>query len=292
MSYCRVHLTYQKRWELIMSKNFLPYDAASKIKSLYPEIKPLIGIVLGSGLGSMSQEIEDRQVIPYDALPGFPEVSVDGHGGNLILGRIHGVDVVCLEGRAHTYESGNHDVVKTYIRTLKLLGCQYFLATNASGSLRKDIGPGELVLVSDHINFQGSNPLVGPNDEDFGPRFQPMDDTYDKNMRSSLHNIAKAAGINLHDGIYISVLGPSYETAAEIRAFRTLGADVIGMSTVPEVIIAKHCGLKIAVIATVTNYATDITDESHDHNAVVAMANKASEKLKQIVKTFVKSLPK
>lgn len=270
-----------------MSNNSLPFDAASKIKSLYPNYQPKFAIVLGSGLGPLAKELDDRVAIPYDALPGFPVVSVDGHGGNLILGRISGVDVVCLEGRAHTYESGNHDVVKTYVRTLKVLGCEYFIATNASGSLRKEVGPGELVLVSDHINFQGSNPLVGPNDEDFGERFTPMDDTYNPEMRAGFKAIAKDNDIVLHDGVYISVLGPTYETAAEIRAFRTLGADVIGMSTVPEVIVAKHCGLKIAVIATVTNYATDIACESHDHNQVVQMANQASAKLQTLVKGYV-----
>lgn len=270
-----------------MSNNSLPFDAASKIKSLYPEYQPKIAIVLGSGLGPLANELDDRKSIPYDALPGFPVVSVDGHGGNLILGRINGVDVVCLEGRAHTYESGNHDVVKTYVRTLKVLGCEYFIATNASGSLRKEVGPGELVLISDHINFQGSNPLVGPNDEDFGPRFMPMDDTYHPKMREAFKQIATDNDITLHDGVYISVLGPSYETAAEIKAFRILGADVIGMSTVPEVIVAKHCGLKIAVIATVTNFATDIASESHDHNQVVQMANQASIKLQTLVKGFV-----
>lgn len=273
-----------------MSNHPEPYECAKKIKALYPEYKPQVGIVLGSGLGGLAQELEDSVTISYSDLPGFPEVSVDGHGGNLLLGRIHGIDVVCLEGRAHKYESGHHQPVKTYVRTLKLLGCEYFIATNASGSLRREVGPGELVLLSDHINFQGSNPLVGPNDDDFGPRFLPMDDTYNKTMRESFHDLAREQKIDLHDGVYISVLGPSYETAAEIRAFRQWGADVVGMSTVPEVIIAKHCELKIAVIATVTNYATDIADTSHDHNEVVAMANQASVKLKGLIKGFIKGL--
>lgn len=273
-----------------MIPDSLPKQATDKILSLYPDAKPRIGIVLGSGLGQLTSDLDNKRIIPYTALPGFPETSVDGHGGNLILGEFHGVEVVCLEGRAHTYESGHYDHVKTYVRTLKSLGCEYFLATNASGSFRQEVGPGELVLVTDHINFQGNNPLIGPNDDEFGPRFPAMDDTYHPEMREQLHEKAKRLGIPLHEGVYISVLGPSYETVAEIKAFRLLGADVIGMSTVPEVIIAKHCGLKIAVIATVTNYTTDLATESHSHDDVVAMANKASQNLQRLVKAYIETL--
>jgi xanthosine phosphorylase len=275
-----------------MISSSLPMQAANKIKALYPDINPRIGIVLGSGLGKLTESLQDRKKIPYAELPGFPNTSVDGHGGNLIIGRIENTDVVCLEGRSHTYENNRYDEVKTYVRTLKCLGCEYFLATNASGSFRKEVGPGELVLVSDHINFQGGNPLSGPNDDEFGPRFTPMDDTYHPLMRDAIKEKAKALNIPLHEGIYISVLGPSYETVAEIKAFRLLGADVIGMSTVPEVIVAKHCGLKIAVIATVTNYTTDLATESHAHDDVVAMANKAAVNLELLVKAYIVDLSK
>ncbi len=234
--------------------------------------------------------MSDNVTIPYEALPGFPKASVKGHGGNLHLGKIGAVNVACLEGRSHTYETGSYEEVKTYVRTLKLLGCDYFLATNASGSLRKEVGPGELVMITDHINFQGQNPLVGPNDDDFGPRFPALDDTYNQQIQQKLLDHANDLGTILHKGVYISVLGPSYETAAEIRAFRLLGADVIGMSTVPEVLVAKHCGLKIAVIATITNFATDLASESHCHNEVVAMADKAAIKLQALVVEFIKNL--
>lgn len=273
-----------------MTTTSLPQQAANKLKDLFPNAKPRVGIVLGSGLGKLTDALEDKKSISYTELPGFPHTSVDGHGGNLILGRYHDTEVVCLEGRAHTYESGSYEDVKTYVRTLKCLGCEYFLATNASGSLRIDVGPGELVLVTDHINFQGGNPLVGPNDDEFGPRFPPMDDTYCVKLRKQLKAKASALGIRLHEGVYISVLGPSYETAAEIKAFRTLGADVIGMSTVPEVIVANHCGLKIAVIATVTNYATDLAQESHCHSDVVNVADKASTRLQTLIKAFINDL--
>lgn len=261
--------------------------AAAKIKEYLPSFKPSIGIVLGSGLGSFADQLEDAVSISYEQLPGFPKLTVHGHGGNLVLGHLNGVGVVCLQGRAHAYEGSNHDTVKTYVRTLKLLGCDYFLATNASGSLREDVGPGELMLITDHINMQPGNPLVGPNDEEFGPRFLPLDNAYDHGMRERLLMIAQQENISLNQGVYLAVLGPNYETAAEIRAFRILGADAVGMSTVPEVLIANHCGMKVAVIATITNYATGLSQTSHSHDAVVAMANQAAKKLNLLVKRFV-----
>lgn len=264
--------------------------AAAIIKKRMPSFKPTIGIVLGSGLGSFAEQLDDAVTINYEELPGFPILTVVGHGGNLVLGHLNGVGVVCLQGRAHSYEGANHDTVKTYIRTLKLLGCDYFLATNASGSLRKEVGPGELMLITDHINMQPGNPLVGPNDDAFGPRFLPLDNAYDHGLRERLLKIAEDEHITLNQGVYLAVLGPNYETAAEIRAFAIMGADAVGMSTVPEVLVANHCGMKVAVIATITNYATGLDHTSHSHDAVVAMASKAAEKLNRLVKRFVVEL--
>lgn len=266
------------------------HHAAEQIKQRAPHFKPVLGIVLGSGLGSFADQLEDAISISYDQLPGFPKLTVHGHGGNLVLGYHSGVGVICLQGRAHTYEGVDYEVVKTYVRTLKLLGCSYFFATNASGSLREDVGPGELMLITDHINMQPGNPLVGPNDDEFGPRFIPLDNAYDKGMRDKLLQIAHKENIALHQGVYLSVLGPNYETAAEIRAFRIMGADAVGMSTVPEVLVANHCGMKVAVIATITNYATGLAPSSHSHEAVVLTASKASEKLNRLVKQFIASL--
>ena len=275
---------------MIKTNSTSAHLAATKIKNLWPSFKPSIGIVLGSGLGSFADELDNAVSISYEELPGFPKLTVHGHGGNLVLGQLDGVGVICLQGRAHTYEGASHDTVKTYVRTLKLLGCDYFMATNASGSLREDIGPGELMLITDHINMQPGNPLVGPNDDDFGPRFLPLDNAYDQGLRDKLLMIAQQENISLHQGIYLSVLGPNYETAAEIRAFRILGADAVGMSTVPEVLVANHCGMKVAVIATITNYATGLSHISHSHEAVVAMANLAAVKLNLLVKRFVTEL--
>lgn len=268
----------------------LPHQAAEQIRQTMPSFKPLIGIVLGSGLGSFVEQLEDSVSIDYRTLPGFPEVTVHGHGGQLVLGYLSGVGVACLQGRSHPYEGQGYEAIKTYVRTLKLLGCTYFLATNASGSLREDVGPGELMLINDHINMQPGNPLVGPNDDQFGPRFFPLDNAYDHTVRAQLLSIAHEEKISLHQGVYLAVLGPNYETAAEIRAFRIWGADAVGMSTVPEVLLANHCGMKVGVIATITNYATGLSHVSHSHEAVVLMASQAADKLNRLVKRFVQGL--
>ncbi len=229
-----------------------------------------------------------RPLSPYDELPGFGQVTVHGHHGNLVLGFLSGVPVVCLQGRSHLYEGPQAlDTIKNYVRTLKLLGCDYFLATNASGSLQEEVGPGELMLIRDHINFQPTNPLVGPNDDAMGPRFYPLDQAYDEDFCNTIKNAAKQENITLHDGVYLAVLGPHYETAAEIKAFKILGADAVGMSTVPEVLVANHCGLRVGVIATITNYATGLAKTSHNHDSVVATANQAADKLNKLLRKIV-----
>jgi xanthosine phosphorylase len=276
---------------LSVMKNNSAHRAADMIKKMLPSFKPTIAVILGSGLGQFAEELEDSVSISYEDLPGFPKTSVKGHGGKLILGYWNGVGIVCLQGRAHTYEGIEHyETVKTYIRTLKVLGCSYFIATNASGSLREEVGPGELMLITDHINLQPSNPLIGPNDDEFGPRFYPLDNAYDLSMRERLLALAYENRIKLHQGVYISVLGPHYETAAEIRAFKILGADAVGMSTVPEVLVANHCGMKVAVIAIITNYATGLSKTSHSHDSVVQTASQAAEKLNTLLKQYIKGL--
>lgn len=266
--------------------------SAKYIQERVPHITPKIGIVLGSGLGGFTQHIEQAEVINYQDLRGFPHVTVQGHGGKLVIGFLSGVPVVCLQGRAHSYEGDTSETVKTYVRTLKLLGCDYFIATNASGSLRPEVAPGELMLITDHINMQASNPLVGPNDDAFGPRFYPLNNAYDTQLQHLLLTSAKDEAINLHQGVYISVMGPHYETAAEIRAFQRLGADAVGMSTVPEVLVANHCGMKVAVVAAITNYATGLDSTIHSHESVLQTALLAGEKLDRLIKQFVIRLGK
>jgi xanthosine phosphorylase len=264
--------------------------ARDRIKQRAPNFQATLGIVLGSGLGRFADQLDNAISISYSELPGFPKLTVPGHSGHLILGYLNEIGVVCLQGRPHSYEGTDQETVKTYVRTLRLLGCEYFLATNSSGSLLENIGPGELMLISDHINMQPSNPLIGPNDDEFGPRFIPLDNAYDQGMRARLLQIAHEENIPLHQGVYLAVLGPNYETAAEIRAFRILGADAVGMSTVPEVLVANHCGMKVAVLAIITNYATGLAKTSHSHESVVLTAAAASEKVNRLLKRFIAEL--
>lgn len=266
------------------------YAAAEKIKQIAPGFQPKLAIVLGSGLGGFAENLTDTVTISYTDLPGFPEVTVKGHGGELVLGFLNGVAVACLKGRTHSYEGNTHEIVKTYVRTLKLLGCDYFIATNAAGSLQLDAGPGELMLITDHINFQPTNPLIGLNDDDFGPRFLPLDNAYNEDIRNKLLSIAEQLDFPLYQGVYIAVSGPNYETAAEIRAFKILGADAVGMSTVPEVLIAHHCGMKVGVISIITNYATGLTTVSHNHEDVIAKAAHAAKRLVQLINVFISEL--
>lgn len=262
-------------------------QACELIQKKAPDFIPQIGIILGSGLGAFAEQMTKSVKISYKDLPGFPLCDVHGHAGSLSLGYIGDIGVACMQGRAHSYEGNQNEVVKTYIRTLKLLGCEKLIILNAAGSLREDVPPGELVLITDHINLQPTNPLVGPNDADFGPRFFPLDKAYDLQMRQDLLKIAHAKNIPLHQGVYIATLGPNYETAAEIRAFKVLGADVVGMSTVPEVLVASHCNLKVAVISTITNFATGLTAISHSHDEVVKTAIRAAEKIKILLCEYI-----
>jgi xanthosine phosphorylase len=261
--------------------------ALDVIHKLAPGLNPKIGIILGSGLGPLADEIEDAVKIPYHKLPGMPVSSVKGHDGELILGHHKGVAVACLNGRIHFYEGATPKDFKLFIRLIKCLGCSHLIITNASGSLRKEIPAGELVLISDHINFQGTNPLIGENDDEFGPRFFPTTEAYDPMMRDEFKKAAKKNGITLHDGVYFSVMGPYFETAAEIRAFRTLGADVIGMSTVPDVLVALHAGLKVNVISSISNLSADMNDEPLSHEITLKYVQMASDKLRQLVSTFI-----
>jgi xanthosine phosphorylase len=223
--------------------------------------RPQIAIVLGSGLGDVTQSMQVKDTIPYREIPDFFAGTVVGHDKQLVCGEWQGKKVVALQGRAHFYEGASVEAVQIMVRAMRDIGCEMWLATNAVGSLDPAIRPGQLVLINDHINFQGINPLVGANDEAVGPRFVALNDAYDADARQQLQEIAKQQDIALAEGVYIAVLGPSYETAAEIRAFRSWGADVVGMSTVPEVILARHCGMRVAVISTVTNMATGLSDD-------------------------------
>lgn len=269
-----------------------PRELSEFIVAKKINFKPKVAIILGSGLADFAEELQDKTILCYQELTGFPVSRVEGHPGKLILGYLDKVPVVCCQGRVHAYEGMQGKDFKLFIRTLKALGCESIVMTNATGSLRKDFHPGQLVLISDHINFQGTNPLVGSNDDEFGPRFFSMDEAYDKNFRAVLKKTAEKINVKLHEGIYFSVLGPNFETPAEIRAFRLLGADVIGMSTVPEVIVARHCGLKVAVISVITNLAAGLSQEIITHKGTLEFAAKASDNLRNLLKNAITELVK
>lgn len=263
------------------------HQALQVIRDRAPGIKPDIAMILGSGTGPVATAIEHPVIIPFSDLPGFHHTTVSGHSGNLYLGEIKGVTVACLQGRPHYYEGIAHSVFKTIIYALQLLGCKMLLSTNAAGSLRKDIKPGSLVLLKDHINLQFHNVLVGSNDDSFGPRFLALQEAYDKELREQLFTIAKRLNITLNEGVYIGVLGPAYETPAEIRAFRMWGADLVGMSTIPEVILAKHCGMQVAVISVITNLASDISDTEISHEDTIIQGERALEELVPLIVNFI-----
>jgi len=265
----------------------LAHQAAAKIAGLAPDFKPCLGLACGSGQGQLAEILERPVQINYSDLPGFNDCTVQGHTGSLCLGWTHGLPVACLQGRAHFYEGVSSDVMKTMIRTLKLLGCDVFLAVNAAGSLRAEVKPGALVMITDHINFQPFHPLLGPNDEEFGPRFVEMGEVYDLKLREQLTQTAERLQIPLEKGVYISTLGPTFETPAEIRAFRTLGADVIGMSTIPEVIIARHCGLQVIVISAISNLASGLSAVPLSHETTLKGARLAETKLTQLIQGFI-----
>ncbi|QTS84236.1 purine-nucleoside phosphorylase [Coxiella endosymbiont of Amblyomma nuttalli] len=266
---------------------FASYNAFKEIRHRAPNFQPKLAIVLGSGLGELSNEIEDTIIISYHELPGFYKSSIVGHAGNLHLGRIKDVPVACLSGRAHYYEGADNNVIKTMVRTIKLLGCETWLATNAVGSLREDIKPGTLVLVRDHINFQFNNVLTGQNEDDFGPRFVSMEDSYDPHFRTQFLEIANQLKIDLPEGVYFGVLGPAFETPSEINAYRILGADIVGMSTIPEVITARHCNMRVGVISVVSNFSAGITKEKVTHEQTLRGVKLATEKLTQLILTFI-----
>ena len=209
-----------------------------QFKRLLADKRPQTAVILGSGLGSVADAVEDPLTIDYAAIEGFPRTTVAGHSGKMIVGRLGQSEVLCLQGRFHLYEGHRPQVIAEVVNALKAVGVNRLIVTNAAGSLNPEFTPGSLMLIKDHINFSGQNPLVGANDESTGPRFPDMSNAYDRDMRRQAKELAAKLGINLPEGVYLMVLGPNFETAAEIRAFRTLGADAVGMSTVPEVIAA------------------------------------------------------
>ena len=245
---------------------------------------PAYGMVLGSGLGHIAETV-DGMAIDYAELPGFPHAGVSGHTPKLVIGTLEGQRVAIFGGRAHYYESGRGDAMRLPLEVLKALGGERLILTNAAGSMHPDLNPGDLMLLSDHINFSGLNPLIG---EKTDARFVPMTKAHDPAMRSALKAAAKAEDIPLMEGVYAWYSGPSFETPAEIRAIRILGADAVGMSTVPEVILARFLGLRVAAISTITNKAAGLSDEQISHEHTKAMAPLGAAKLERILRRMLR----
>ena len=251
---------------------------------------PRVGVVLGSGLGAVADAVEDPVVVGYKELPGFPRPTVAGHAGRAVLGRIGGVPVAVFQGRAHLYEGGDPEAMRVPVRALRAAGASVLVLTNAAGSLRPEVGPGSLMAITDHINMQGANLLIGPNDEAIGPRFPSLRDAYDPVLLASLRASAAELGISLAEGVYVAVMGPTFETPAEIRAFRVLGADAVGMSTVQETIVARHCGLRVAAVSVITNLAEGMTDEPLGHEQTLRAAQDGAGDLARLLLDFIPRL--
>jgi purine-nucleoside phosphorylase len=255
-------------------QEFSRAEAAAKYIQKKSKLRPKIALVLGSGLGAFADEFAHAVRIPYAKIPNFPQSTALGHAGQLVVGTVEGVDVAGMQGRVHLYEGYSAQDVAFPIRVFARMGVKAVILTNAAGGIKKDFTQGRLVVISDHINLQGANPLIGPNEEQFGPRFPDMSTAYDKKFRELTLAEGRLLGINLDEGVYAALSGPSYETPAEIRYLRTIGADLVGMSTVPEVIAARQRGIRVLGISCVTNAAAGILDQPLDHNEVLQTAER------------------
>lgn len=265
-------------------------QAAAKITAALGGLKPKIALILGTGLGGLARLVENPVLIAYTDLPGFPLLTVVGHAGQLIIGRLNGVPVIVLNGRKHFYETGDAYPLMTMIRAVKGAGIETLFLSNAAGSLRAHIKVSELMLITDHINFLGLNPLVGPNDESFGPRFFPVADAWDPELRTKITAVARQVGVTLHEGVYVAFRGPSFETPAEIRMAQGWGADAVGMSSVPDCLIARHCGLKVAGVSCITNMGAGLSDEKLSHAHTIEMAARGAGAFEKLVLAAIKVL--
>ena len=251
---------------------------------------PELGVILGSGLGAFADLVEEKVVIPYQDIPHFPVSTVEGHAGQLVFGKVQGRSVRGVQGRFHYYEGYTMQEVTFPIRVMQVLGVKGLIVTNAAGGINTAFGSGELVLIKDHLNLMGDNPLRGANLSDLGPRFPDMSEGYNLEWRQKALTIAAKLGINLQEGVYVAVSGPSFETPAEIRFMRTIGADMVGMSTVPEVIVANHGGMRVLGISCVTNMAAGILPQKLNHAEVIETAERVGKQFVSFVQALVQAL--
>ena len=269
-----------------MSDLITRLDEAVAVVRKRTVLTPRIGVILGSGLGAFADSLGDAARVPFDEIPHFPSPTVVGHSGALVVGQAGDVAVAVLQGRVHAYEGHPLEAVAFPVRVLGRLGVKAVILTNAAGAINTDYQPGELMILRDHINLLG-NPLFGPNEERLGPRFPDMTEAYDRDLRRLAATACAEAGVTAHEGVYIAVPGPSYETPAEIRMARTLGADAVGMSTVPEVIAARHMGLRVVALSCLTNPAAGVVDEPLDHDDVLAVGERLRSTLLDVLNRLV-----
>lgn len=269
--------------------NFTKIEKATAfLQEKYPN-KPKVGLILGSGLGILADEIQQSVKIPYDTIPDFPVSTVEGHAGQLVFGHLNGVEVVAMQGRFHFYEGYSLEKVTFPVRVMKQLGVESLVVTNAAGGINEHFEPGDLMLITDHINNMGTNPLIGQNDANLGPRFPDMSEAYSRALREQAKKIAEELQIPIKEGVYVGNTGPSYETPQEVKMLRILGGDAVGMSTVPEVIVARHAGLHVLGISCISNMAAGILDQPLSHDEVIETTEKVKSNFLQYVKAIVAS---
>lgn len=268
---------------MTMCKEVIHYFSLKGIEN------PEIGLILGSGLGDLADDIENAIVLPYEEIPNFPVSTVEGHDGKLIYGDLQGKKVIALKGRFHFYEGYSLEDVTYPIRVFKELGIKKIILTNAAGGVNEEFKPGDLMIITDHINLSGQNPLIGPNVHQHGPRFVDLSQTYSQRGIDLFERLGKELGLSLKKGVYTCFTGPSYETPAEIRMVRTIGGDAVGMSTVPEAIVAKHAGMEVFGMSCITNYAAGM-QATLNHEDVVQVSAQVKPQFKQLIQEFIKEI--
>jgi purine-nucleoside phosphorylase len=265
-------------------------EAAEAIRKRHSE-RPVIGLILGSGLGSYAESLSCRTEISWNEVPHFAGATVAGHGGKMVLGETGGVPVAALQGRVHYYEGHEMSRVVFPVRVLAALGIRQLIVTNAAGGINMAFSPGDLMLITDHLNLMGTNPLIGPSLEPLGPRFPDMSEAYDPGMRTMAVEAAEEIGLELEQGVYVGVSGPSYETPAEIRMYRLMGADAVGMSTVPEVIVANQMGIRVLGISCITNMAAGILNQKLSHQEVMDTTERVKEEFAALLRGAIPRMP-
>lgn len=272
---------------MLLQKNL--EESAAYIRSR-SQLKPRMGIVLGSGLGAFVDQIEIESTLPYDEIPGFIAPSVDGHGGRLILGTVDGMPIACLQGRIHYYEGHSMTAVVHPTRTVAMLGIEILMLTNSAGGLDRQMKPGDFMIIDDHINLMGDNPLKGPNLAQLGPRFPDMSEAYDRKLNDKMSEILTRKGVSFSRGIYCGVSGPTYETPAEVRYLQMIGGRAVGMSTIPEAIAANHLGLRVCALSCITNPAAGLSRGKLSHDEVTQTAKMVEKKFCDFLREFTREI--